>query len=70
MWETILADEALLIGYDEEGHSKGKMRYEDELPEPPRLKWSVLTLIQFFVVVVVVDLNQFYSYKKGSLIKR
>jgi hypothetical protein len=26
--------------YDENGHSRGKMRFEEELADPPRLKWE------------------------------
>lgn len=40
MWEHILFMEDTQIGYDENGHSKGTMRYEDELPEPSRLKFD------------------------------
>ena len=40
MWENLLYIEDSQIGYDEKGFSKGTMRYEDELPEPPRLKWD------------------------------
>lgn len=39
MWEHILFKD-LKNGYDEKGHSNGKMRYENELPDPPRLKWE------------------------------
>ncbi len=39
MWEHILHIDSKL-GYDEEGHCVGKMRYEDELPDPPRLRWE------------------------------
>lgn len=39
LWETLLIDEIEMVGYDEAGHSKGVVRYE-ELPDPIRLKWD------------------------------
>ena len=39
MWEHLLYKD-LKNGYDENGHTNGKMRYENELADPPRLKWE------------------------------
>jgi hypothetical protein len=54
MWECVLADEALLIGYDENGHSKGHCRFE-ELPNPIKLRWesnSKVNIIQVFKIII------------------
>jgi hypothetical protein len=50
MWEHILHIDSKL-GYDEEGHCVGKMRYEDELPDPPRLRWEFNKKVSVFLVL-------------------
>lgn len=39
LWEYMLRDDHFIIGYDENGRSKGASRFQD-LPEPAHLGWE------------------------------
>ena len=47
--ECFLADAELLIGYDDQGHSKGTCRF-DELPNPIKLRWEFNSKIEQIIM--------------------
>ena len=40
LWENVIYHEYFTYGYDENGHSRGQLRFE-KLPDPTRLKWDI-----------------------------
>ena len=39
LWEYMISDDTLKLGYDEVGHTKGVVRFD--LPTPQKLNWNI-----------------------------
>jgi carnitine O-palmitoyltransferase 1 len=61
MWESVLADEALMIGYDENGHSKGTCRF-DELPNPIKMRWETNSKVSEILKIPIEIYNFFIIF--------